>query len=550
MDPVSQRLNITNIFLLSPKRDEHMKITSIIFFAMFAFSTLAHPSPAEAKQEDKEKAGKLFKEGNTLRDQGKEAQAVEKYQAAYKLFPSYKIDLNLASTLYDMGRGAEAAEIFERYLHHGEGEIDGEMKVLALGKLKELWGKLATLRVSVTPEAAQALLDGRVVDRKGKPWPIYLEPGKHKLEVTLSGYTSHGQEFELKPGAKTTKLNVTLKKEVKLADVGPDEKARAGNLFKEGNAFRVQGKHVEALKKYKEAYKLYPIFKIELNYALTLFDLGRSAEAAVVFERYLHHGEGKIDGNMKAEAEGYLAKLRVKLGRLIIVADDAQALLEINGKTIGRAVKPWPRYFAPGTYQIKVLQAGQPPYTQHVTLKAGDAQALKVSLADQQTVAKAPAPEPVPRPRPEPTGQVKDKEPVELQLQPSKVIKPTEPEDKPARGSTLRTIAKWGTLGAAAAFAVTAAVLYGVGMSNGNSAHDAYMNTTDWDEIYNYRKDVNNAEGLVIGGHVLAGLAVAAGVASAVLFLTQPEAPTPAKTTAWGLAPMNGGAAFSISGRF
>jgi Flp pilus assembly protein TadD len=61
---------------------------------------LALSSPgAAAAQAAREQARTLFLEGNKLHDAGDFAGALEKFREARRLFPSYKIDLNIANTL-------------------------------------------------------------------------------------------------------------------------------------------------------------------------------------------------------------------------------------------------------------------------------------------------------------------------------------------------------------------------------------------------------------------------------------------------------------------
>ena len=60
----------------------------------------------------------------------------------------------------------------------------------------------------------------------------------------------------------------------------------------------------------------------------------------------------------------------------------------------------------------------------------------------------------------------------------------------------------WTALGVGAALAVGAAVMYGVGATAGADAHDSYMGTMDWDEIHEYRSDIDAARTQLVVGHV------------------------------------------------
>ena len=64
----------------------------------------------------RQRAAGLFRQGNEQYARGDVKGALEKFLQARGLFPSYKLDLNIATCLYDMGRHAEAARELERFL--------------------------------------------------------------------------------------------------------------------------------------------------------------------------------------------------------------------------------------------------------------------------------------------------------------------------------------------------------------------------------------------------------------------------------------------------
>ncbi len=118
------------------------------------------------------------------------------------------------------------------------------------------------------------------------------------------------------------------------------------------------------------------------------------------------------------------------------------------------------------------------------------------------------------------------------------------------------------TLGAGLAVATAAASLYGVGLIQGDNAHDRYMKAKRPEGLTDASRDINEAERMVISAHVLAGLAVATLSVSVYQFITRPAAEAPA--TAGGaqpvkapgagarlnLVPLAGGGLLSLSGSF
>ena len=84
-----------------------------LIVTLLCAALLALPSHEAEAQSDKRKAAKLFRTGNKLYARGNAKKALEKFLKARKLYPSYKLDLNIATCLYDMGRHAEAARELE-----------------------------------------------------------------------------------------------------------------------------------------------------------------------------------------------------------------------------------------------------------------------------------------------------------------------------------------------------------------------------------------------------------------------------------------------------
>jgi hypothetical protein len=109
----------------------------------------------------------------------------------------------------------------------------------------------------------------------------------------------------------------------------------------------------------------------------------------------------------------------------------------------------------------------------------------------------------------------------------------------------------WGyvTLGIAAATAVGAGVFLGLGVSQGNDAHNKYTVASTSLEQAEYNLDIEAARVKMLVGTIFVGTAVAAAATSAVLFLTRPEIAE--KQPVVGLGPTrDGGFNLSLSGTF
>ncbi|HEY6178082.1 MAG TPA: hypothetical protein VIX73_26685, partial [Kofleriaceae bacterium] len=128
-------------------------------------------------------------------------QALANFLEAYAKFPSPKILLNIASTLHDMGRLADAANTYQRYLTDPAtgAERVAEVKDLLI-KLDE---KLTILTVRVSPHGSEISLDGGPFIPVGSTLVTRVRSGLHLVrirkdergdEVTLNGFEGENKE--------------------------------------------------------------------------------------------------------------------------------------------------------------------------------------------------------------------------------------------------------------------------------------------------------------------------------------------------------------------
>jgi hypothetical protein len=100
------------------------------------------------------------------------------------------------------------------------------------------------------------------------------------------------------------------------APVEPAEKARARALLKEGVRLLNAGQHEPALHKFEDAYAAFPSAKILINIGTAQSGLGRLADAANTYQRYLDSESG--DAAQLPAVRAALAELDAKVGRLAV----------------------------------------------------------------------------------------------------------------------------------------------------------------------------------------------------------------------------------------
>ena len=133
-------------------------------------------------------------------------QALANFLEAYAKFPSPKILLNIASTLHDMGRLADAANTYQRYLTDPATGVErvAEVKDLLI-KLDE---QLTILTVRVSPHGSEISIDGGPFIPVGSTLVTRVRTGLHLVrirkdergdEVTLNGFEGENKEVTREP---------------------------------------------------------------------------------------------------------------------------------------------------------------------------------------------------------------------------------------------------------------------------------------------------------------------------------------------------------------
>jgi hypothetical protein len=147
---------------------------------------LAPTAAAAADPPDKAEALKLLKQGNQLARLGDHLSALERFRSAYARFPSPNILLNLGTTLRELGRNAEAAAEYERFLADPRAEAAKKGEVTrVLGEIDRVVGRL---RVEVNDPLAEVRLDGKPLEAERLRGAFRIEPGEHTVVASREGF--------------------------------------------------------------------------------------------------------------------------------------------------------------------------------------------------------------------------------------------------------------------------------------------------------------------------------------------------------------------------
>lgn len=184
----------------SPRR------TAVLLVAL----SLAGATPAaRAADGARERANALFQSGRKLYAGGDYSGALDRFQRARALYPSYKLELSIGYALEALERLPEAAVHFELFLNQASGSASAKLVDRIRAKMQKLQRLLASVAVQCDTPDATVAVDGAPVGRAPLGHRIYLPPGAYRLSVKKAGYIAFSREVSLNPG-ETARLSVEL----------------------------------------------------------------------------------------------------------------------------------------------------------------------------------------------------------------------------------------------------------------------------------------------------------------------------------------------------
>jgi hypothetical protein len=143
----------------------------------------AEPNDAQAKA----RAQGLLSEGTAAYGRGDYAAALDKFTAAYKIFPSPKLWFNIGQANRDLGRPVEAVEAFDRFLRDA-GDAPPETLGEARRSAAELKTKLGQIQVSCAVDGTEITVDGKQVGSTPLGETLWTTPGRHQVAAQHTGY--------------------------------------------------------------------------------------------------------------------------------------------------------------------------------------------------------------------------------------------------------------------------------------------------------------------------------------------------------------------------
>ncbi len=159
--------------------------------ALFLFLAATTPSLAQSPSPSREQwrlqAKKLKEEGARALEQRNFAQALDRFQAAYRAFPSPNLRYNMGLALAELGRPLEALEAFEDFLTNAK-DVPAEALAHARVQVTELDKQVGHLAMTCNRSGATVSVDEKLVGDTPLPGAVRVAAGRHRVTIAQDGF--------------------------------------------------------------------------------------------------------------------------------------------------------------------------------------------------------------------------------------------------------------------------------------------------------------------------------------------------------------------------
>jgi hypothetical protein len=163
----------------------------------------AAPPPLVKEASAKTRAQVLLREGTALFDRGEPADALQKFEEAYRIFPSPKIWFDVGAAQRTLARPVEARESFQRFLDEAP-DAPADSRREAQAAVASLAASLGRLTVDCALAGVDVSMDGKPLGVTPLPRAIWATPGRHQLAGRHEGMIPDLRELTVTAGTEQT----------------------------------------------------------------------------------------------------------------------------------------------------------------------------------------------------------------------------------------------------------------------------------------------------------------------------------------------------------
>jgi len=499
------------------------------FIHCFQIIVLVAPSAtyADLPPDTHRKVARLRAEGKACYRKRNYSCALAKFQQAFGLHPDPKMRFNLASSLDKLGHTIAALQHYRLYLIKVGADASAQAVRHIEQRRKLLLPKVGTVILTTDPVQVQVKLDGvplrfHETAKLGRnKIEILVEPQRHVLAISSPGYLSKRLQLSLAAGDR---------KRIAVALVKPIIPLGHGVL-----SLTSEPSQAQIAIDGKTLRKTTPLTHLTLEQGAHTIHLLAGALGFM--------GTVKIRPGKQSRVH---AVLRPAKSVWLIHSIPSGAKIVLNGQVVGET--PSTLHLLPGNHTLALSKAKH--FSKQMPVVARPFQPgrrISITLPQKTLLTVKSIP---PNASVTVDGEHRGQTPLTCAVtQGNHHLKLThswyhpqshEVTTSPQRVSTVQvtlspnarfgakqklhgrlTIWGYSLLGFSAAAGITMATLYGVGMKKGDSAHQRYNGATTAKERRESADEVKQAEKMLVGGHVMAGIMSASLVASLVVFISR-----------------------------
>jgi hypothetical protein len=175
-------------------------LSMLVVCCAVARGAVAAPAARADDSQAKARAQVLLSEGTAAYGRGDYAAALDKFTAAYRIFPSPKLWFNIGQANRDLGRPVEAVAAFDRFLDDAAG-APPETLAEARRSAAELKTKLGQIEVACATDGAEVSVDGKPVGSTPLGQMVWTTPGRHQVAVQQAGFSPAIEDVTVSAGS-------------------------------------------------------------------------------------------------------------------------------------------------------------------------------------------------------------------------------------------------------------------------------------------------------------------------------------------------------------
>lgn len=323
--------------------------------------------PKTVREELPENLRPEWEQGLALSKGGQFELARVKFMQLYEQTKNPRILFNAAVMEKNLGRFANAIDLWERELAEGKGKLSAEEEAEikeAIGGLKK-W--VMNISLDVTEKDAEVFVDGEKVGTTPLSKPISVAIGSHNIRVTKAGFSDAHAHVDGKDAAPKISLKLDPFQKAAPIVVSVDGPQTA--------TIKVDGKEVGTASKdqpYKGTVSVSPEPHVI------------SAEApGFVAAQWTLRAEDTEQKTVSLQLASDQRK-----GKLVILARPEGATIEIDGKTVGAS--RWEGPVDTGSHQVVVKKQGFYTWSYDVEVPKGGERSVTAQLNEDRNTSYVP----------------------------------------------------------------------------------------------------------------------------------------------------------------